>query len=94
VIQTLYPAPVLYPATLALFAGNFAFAYVAMAGCLKRGFYGGVKYALFMPLYWALMTVAAFHALYQLVTKPHYWEKTEHGLAPEGEAVRSAEVIA
>ncbi len=94
VIQTLYPTPVLYLATLALVVGNFAFVYVAMAGCLKREFYGGVKYALLIPLYWALMTIAAFHALYQLVTKPHYWEKTVHGLVPEAEAVRSAEVIA
>ncbi|HYM16579.1 MAG TPA: glycosyltransferase [Dehalococcoidia bacterium] len=83
VVQTLYPTPVLYLATLALFVGNCTFVYVAMAGCVKREFYGGVKYALLIPLYWSLMTVSAFHALYQLVRKPHYWEKTVHGLAPE-----------
>ena len=90
-IQTLYPAPLLYLGKIALFAGNFAFVYIAMAGCLKHEYYGGVKYALLMPLYWALMTVAAFHALYQLITKPHYWEKTMHGLAPESAAALSAE---
>src|SRR6266566_4974614 len=27
-----------------------------------------------------MMTVAASLALYQLIFKPHYWEKTKHGL--------------
>ncbi len=79
-IQILYPAPVLYMSIVALFGANFVFIYVAMAGCVRRGFYEGVKYALIIPVYWALMTVSAVHALYQLVVKPHYWEKTVHGL--------------
>ena len=33
-----------------------------------------------MPLYWALMSVAAWKGLIQLIPKPFYWEKTEHGL--------------
>lgn len=32
------------------------------------------------PLYWLLHSVASFKALYQLITRPHYWEKTEHGI--------------
>jgi cellulose synthase/poly-beta-1,6-N-acetylglucosamine synthase-like glycosyltransferase len=36
--------------------------------------------ALFMPLLWLLMSVAAYRALYQLITDPHRWEKTEHGV--------------
>ncbi|HKJ63041.1 MAG TPA: hypothetical protein VKA94_13795, partial [Hyphomicrobiales bacterium] len=31
-----------------------------------------------MPLYWLLISVAVYRALYQLLTAPHYWEKTEH----------------
>jgi cellulose synthase/poly-beta-1,6-N-acetylglucosamine synthase-like glycosyltransferase len=31
-----------------------------------------------IPLYWLLISAAAYRALYQLVTAPHYWEKTEH----------------
>ena len=26
------------------------------------------------------MSVAAYKALFQLIVKPHYWEKTHHGL--------------
>ena len=36
-----------------------------------------------MPLYWVLMTAGAYVALFQLITKPHYWEKTEHGLTTQ-----------
>ncbi|MDG1286665.1 MAG: glycosyltransferase family 2 protein [Rickettsiales bacterium] len=32
------------------------------------------------PLYWLLHSAASFRALSELITRPHYWEKTEHGL--------------
>ena len=32
------------------------------------------------PFYWLLHSAASFRALSQLITRPHYWEKTEHGL--------------
>lgn len=31
-----------------------------------------------IPIYWLFVSAAAYRALYQLVTAPHYWEKTEH----------------
>nr|WP_321458452.1 glycosyltransferase [uncultured Cohaesibacter sp.] len=34
-----------------------------------------------MPLYWLIMTPAAWRALYQLMRDPHHWEKTSHGLS-------------
>lgn len=36
---------------------------------------------LIYPLYWLLHSVAAARALWQLVTAPHYWEKTRHGVS-------------
>lgn len=36
--------------------------------------------ALLAPLYWLLQSVAALKALYQLVFRPFFWEKTVHGL--------------
>ena len=35
--------------------------------------------SLVFPFYWLLHSVASFRALTQLITRPHYWEKTEHG---------------
>ncbi len=37
--------------------------------------------AALVPLYWFLQSIAAVKALYQLVTKPCFWEKTVHGLS-------------
>lgn len=31
------------------------------------------------PFYWILHSIASFKALWQLIKKPHYWEKTKHG---------------
>jgi cellulose synthase/poly-beta-1,6-N-acetylglucosamine synthase-like glycosyltransferase len=36
---------------------------------------------LLMPIYWVLLSIAAWRALFQLVRAPTYWEKTAHGLA-------------
>jgi glycosyltransferase XagB len=36
--------------------------------------------ALLAPLYWLLQSVAALKALYQLIFRPFFWEKTVHGL--------------
>jgi glycosyltransferase XagB len=33
------------------------------------------------PVYWACLSMAAWRALYQLLTEPYRWEKTEHGLS-------------
>ena len=42
--------------------------------------YGMIRYALLTPLYWVFMSMAAYKALFQLIVKPFYWEKTIHGL--------------
>jgi glycosyltransferase XagB len=38
-----------------------------------------------MPVYWFLMSVAGYLALYELISRPSYWQKTEHGLHLQGE---------
>lgn len=32
-----------------------------------------------MPFYWLLLSAGAYYGLWQLFTKPFYWEKTDHG---------------
>ena len=34
-----------------------------------------------MPVYWVLMSAAAWLALWQFITRPFHWNKTEHGLS-------------
>jgi glycosyltransferase XagB len=42
---------------------------------------GLIAAALLYPFYLLLHSVASYVALWQLIVKPHFWEKTTHGLA-------------
>ncbi|MCK5061410.1 glycosyltransferase, partial [Candidatus Parcubacteria bacterium] len=79
-IEALYPPLVFYIAATSLIVGNFLYIYYYMIGCARRGHWGLIKYVFFIPVYWLMVSVAAVIAFYQLLTKPHYWEKTQHGL--------------
>ncbi|MFN8540266.1 MAG: glycosyltransferase [Thermomicrobiales bacterium] len=83
-IQVIFPNPVAFLGGLALYVGNFIFIYCSMAAILARRSYSLLRYSLITPLYWLLMSIAAWKALGQLITRPHYWEKTRHGLATQG----------
>ena len=78
-IESIYPAPVFYMAAFSAVFGNFLYLYYYMIGCAKRGHWDLVKYVFFIPLYWLLISVAGFKAFFQLIVRPHYWEKTHHG---------------
>jgi cellulose synthase/poly-beta-1,6-N-acetylglucosamine synthase-like glycosyltransferase len=103
-IQAMFPTFVFYMAAAMLFVGNFVFLYLNVAGSIQRGLFGLAKYALISPLYWGLMSLAAWKGFIQLITNPFYWEKTEHGLhgsqapAPppraEGSAARRPQPVA
>lgn len=80
IYHILYPAPIFYAAVLCLVFGNFFYVYSYLIGCLSRRQYLLTFWSLFIPIYWALMSVASYIALYQLITRPFYWEKTKHGL--------------
>lgn len=79
-IEQLYPIHIFYIATASLIFGNFLYIYYYMIGTAKRGYFQVMKFAYLMPLYWVMVSVATFMAAYQLIVKPHYWEKTNHGL--------------
>lgn len=79
-IQLLYPQWVFYMAAISLVFGNFLYIYYYMIGCAKRHHWPLIKYVLFIPLYWVMGSTAAYIALYELIVRPHYWQKTTHGL--------------
>jgi cellulose synthase/poly-beta-1,6-N-acetylglucosamine synthase-like glycosyltransferase len=54
---------------------GFALGWVAVAG---RGRHGLAAWALLMPVYWLLISLAAYRALFQLAWQPYRWEKTQH----------------
>lgn len=80
-IEKLYPSIIYYIASISLVFGNFLSVYYYMIGCAKRGQWRIIKYVFLVPIYWLLMSAAAILAAWQLIVKPHYWEKTKHGLS-------------
>jgi len=78
-LDPLLPAPVLYLSLFNLLVGNGLLAYLNMLAVFKRRWYPLLPWTLLTPLYWALHSVAAYRALWELVRRPFHWEKTEHG---------------
>lgn len=78
-MKAIYVAPISYFAVISWIFGNFMFLYVYMIAVAKRKQWDLAKYIFLIPLYWLMMSIAAMIALYQLILKPHYWEKTLHG---------------
>ena len=83
IIQALFPSWIFYMASAMLFIGNFLFVYSNVAGSLQSGNFALTRYALLTPIYWGLMSWAAWKGFLQLLYRPFYWEKTTHGLATE-----------
>ncbi|TDL53878.1 glycosyltransferase [Paenibacillus dendritiformis] len=90
-VPKFFPGMIYYIAAIEFLIGNFLFILSNAAGVYwvidemerknERVFsYGIVKYAFLTPIYWVLMSIAALKALWQLITRPFYWEKTTHGL--------------
>ncbi|WP_238590822.1 glycosyltransferase family 2 protein [Paenibacillus beijingensis] len=99
-IPSFFPGYIYYLAAAQLLLGNFLFVYMNMAGAYwivhdlhmnrERWLsFGLIKYALLTPVYWVMMSIAAVKALWQLITKPFYWEKTTHGLTTPEQQNRS-----
>ncbi len=77
----LYPDWTLWLGLFSLLAGNSLMIYVAMLGAFLRQREGQVLSSLFSPFCWILHSIASQAALWQLVTRPNYWEKTTYGIS-------------
>ncbi|CAP57471.1 glycosyltransferase family 2 protein [Gluconacetobacter diazotrophicus] len=66
---------------LNLLLGNGFLVYTYVLCSFKRNYRHLALYALTTPVYWALQSIAAYKGLFQLLYKPFYWEKTQHGLS-------------
>jgi len=84
-LRSPFPTWVYWVAAINLFLGNFAFTYANMVAVVRRNVWDLVGCALLSPFYWMLMSIASWKALIQLITRPSYWEKTDHGLTSVGQ---------
>lgn len=53
----------------------------AALGAMRRGWRRGLIWAVTLPLYWPLGSVAACIAVWELVVSPFSWRKTRHGVS-------------
>jgi cellulose synthase/poly-beta-1,6-N-acetylglucosamine synthase-like glycosyltransferase len=90
VYHVLFPGPILYLGAICLLFGNFFYIYINLVSCMKRKQYHLLPWILFIPGYWLLMSIAALLALFELMVKPHYWQKTVHGLHLKGKQASAA----
>ena len=68
--------------SIGLLLTNGMFIAINLLAARRRGYGDLWLTALLSPGYWALGSVAAWKGAVQLVMRPHYWEKTNHGLTP------------
>jgi cellulose synthase/poly-beta-1,6-N-acetylglucosamine synthase-like glycosyltransferase len=66
---------------LNLFVGNASYLLIYVIACAKLKHYRHIPYALIMPIYWALLSIASWRGLIQLIKNPFYWDKTSHGVS-------------
>jgi glycosyltransferase XagB len=86
-IQSLFPAPLYYPALLSFVVWNFILFYSNVYVSVRHNLVDLTRYTLLTPVYWAFMSFAAWSGLVSLIRNPSYWAKTEHGVSlPSAEA--------
>ncbi|MEM2367757.1 MAG: glycosyltransferase [Candidatus Bathyarchaeia archaeon] len=78
--EPIFPPLLLHVSLFNLLIGNFIGIYLNMIAVFKRGYYELLPYAFLNPIYWILHSIASYKALYELFTKPFYWQKTQHGI--------------
>jgi cellulose synthase/poly-beta-1,6-N-acetylglucosamine synthase-like glycosyltransferase len=81
ILEPYFPPLVLYISLFNFLIGNGYLIYLSMVGAFKRNYFTLIPYALTVPAYWFMMSIAAYKGLWQLVHNPFYWEKTEHGIS-------------
>jgi len=80
-LHRFFPPEVLLFSMGNLLIGNSCLIYLSMLAVAKRKHHVLLPYALTVPGYWLLQSVAAYKAIWQLVKNPFYWEKTTHGIS-------------
>lgn len=71
--------------TLATLVLGLASAWVAaVVGARRASVPYGLRDMAFAPIYWSLLSLGFFHALWRLIVQPHVWDKTPH--LPDAEA--------
>jgi glycosyltransferase XagB len=75
------PHPILLLVAVAWIAGTAISISVALLAVIRLRRWHLLLAALSAPLYGLLMSLATYRAVFHLLARPHFWEKTPHGLS-------------
>lgn len=78
-----FPMYVLFLCYFNFFLGNALLLVAEFIGAYRRHFFGLLLYVPMVLVYWMLMSIAGYMALFDWVVRPSYWYKTEHGISKE-----------
>lgn len=83
IVGLVLPSWLLVGGVVSMLFGNAMMIIVSGLATLRRHGWRIAIFALLNPFYWVLHSVAAWRAAWQMLTSPHKWEKTPHGLEAE-----------
>ena len=63
---------------------------LGIRGLARRGLLAHAWVLVLVPVHWAILSLAAWRAVYKLLRDPQGWEKTEHGLAKNSRRANTA----
>ncbi len=86
-VESLFPGVVGVVGLFNLIAGNLVFIYALALAAIMSTQRNLIASAILAPIGWGLISVAAWIALWELVRRPHYWQKTTHGVGKRNETV-------
>ena len=81
--QFLFYYPLVYICIVNLVIGNTVYILLHLGPYVLKKNYTSIPLALIIPVYWVLISVGAWKGTIQLIRKPFYWEKTDHGIKVE-----------
>ncbi|MBN9607588.1 MAG: glycosyltransferase, partial [Actinomycetales bacterium] len=70
-----FPVWLLWLCLVNFIIGSSIMVYLSMMGPFKRARFDLILWALLNPVYWILHSIASYQALWELFTRPHYWQK-------------------
>ena len=70
-----------YVAMFNFIAGIVVHIAIAVIVVARDKWWALLPHTLLFPFYWVLHMVASFRSVWELIARPHYWQKTEHGLS-------------
>ncbi|MGB7288202.1 MAG: glycosyltransferase family 2 protein [Salaquimonas sp.] len=76
--QTTYDIAITAISAFNLVAGYSTYALLAYAVQTSKPNTQSILWILLLPLYWVLLSIAGWRALYKIFQEPHHWEKTPH----------------